>query len=167
MLFWFETILSFSGSLQAFVRQSSRSARLSSAAKNQAVGAGLRRSRPKVESDTLISLIDRLQKEEGKHLDIQFGATRLAATIADQEVEKPQLPSTFPLQGKNPIESPPRMRFAPSPTGSLHVGGARTALYNWLVAKKGQLEFPGSESGFVLRVEDTDVARSTKGRYHI
>lgn len=57
------------------------------------------------------------------------------------------------------------MRFAPSPTGSLHVGGARTALYNWLVAKKGQLEFTGSESGFVLRVEDTDLARSTKGEF--
>ena len=56
------------------------------------------------------------------------------------------------------------MRFAPSPTGSLHVGGARTALYNWLVAKKGQLEFAGSDDGgFVLRVEDTDLARSTKG----
>ena len=56
-------------------------------------------------------------------------------------------------------------RFAPSPTGSLHVGGARTALYNWLVAKKGQLEHyssPTSEAAFVLRVEDTDVARSTR-----
>lgn len=54
-------------------------------------------------------------------------------------------------------------RFAPSPTGSLHVGGARTALYNWLVAKKGQLEqSTSSEAAFVLRVEDTDVARSTR-----
>jgi hypothetical protein len=108
-------------------------------------------------------LIDRLQKEEGRHLDIRFGATQLMATIADQEVEKPQLPPTFPLQGKNPYEAPPRMRFAPSPTGSLHVGGARTALYNWLVAKKGQIDFPGSNSAFVLRVEDTDLARSTRG----
>ena len=59
------------------------------------------------------------------------------------------------------------MRFAPSPTGSLHVGGARTALYNWLVAKKGQLEFTdkSSDGGFVLRVEDTDLARSTKGEF--
>lgn len=48
-----------------------------------------------------------------------------------------------------------RVRFAPSPTGALHVGGARTALYNWLLAKK--------ESGsFLVRVEDTDLARSTK-----
>jgi len=49
-----------------------------------------------------------------------------------------------------------RVRFAPSPTGSLHVGGARTALYNWLIAQKEDA------SKFVLRIEDTDVARSTK-----
>lgn len=122
----------------------------------------MRRSKPKVSSDSLISLIDRLQKEEGKHLDIRFGA--LKATIADNEVELPQLPPTFPLQGKDPTEEPPRMRFAPSPTGSLHVGGARTALYNWLVAKRGQLDFPNSNAAFVLRVEDTDLARSTKGK---
>lgn len=48
-----------------------------------------------------------------------------------------------------------RMRFAPSPTGSLHVGGARTALYNWLAAKKG-------EGQFLIRIEDTDTARSTR-----
>ncbi|RLB70537.1 MAG: glutamate--tRNA ligase [Deltaproteobacteria bacterium] len=48
-----------------------------------------------------------------------------------------------------------RVRFAPSPTGYLHIGGARTALFNYLLAKK--------ESGiFVLRIEDTDVARSTQ-----
>ncbi|MDQ3434867.1 MAG: glutamate--tRNA ligase [Actinomycetota bacterium] len=47
-----------------------------------------------------------------------------------------------------------RVRFAPSPTGALHIGGARTALYNWLLARK--------EGGaFVLRIEDTDRARST------
>lgn len=47
-----------------------------------------------------------------------------------------------------------RVRFAPSPTGYLHVGGARTALFNWLLARK--------ESGvFVLRVEDTDRERSS------
>ena len=50
--------------------------------------------------------------------------------------------------------STPRLRFAPSPTGYLHVGGARTALYNWLFARK----FGGQ---FLLRVEDTDKARST------
>ncbi len=42
------------------------------------------------------------------------------------------------------------------------MGGARTALYNWLTAKKGQLDYPVSNAGFILRVEDTDVARSTK-----
>ena len=49
----------------------------------------------------------------------------------------------------------PRVRFAPSPTGYLHVGGARTALFNWLVARK--------QGGvFVLRIEDTDRERSTE-----
>lgn len=68
----------------------------------------------------------------------------------------------FPLKGKNVEQCAPRMRFAPSPTGSLHVGGARTALYNWLTAKKGQLDFPKENAAFILRVEDTDVARSTR-----
>jgi hypothetical protein len=138
----------------------SRRALFSSSQKKVVGAAGFRRSRPKIESDTLISLIDGFQKE-GQHLDIRNGA--LYTAVADYEVDVPQLPSTFPLQGKNPLESPPRMRFAPSPTGSLHVGGARTALYNWLVAKKGQLDFPNSNGAFVVRVEDTDVARSTKG----
>jgi glutamyl-tRNA synthetase len=47
-----------------------------------------------------------------------------------------------------------RVRFAPSPTGVLHIGGARTALYNWLLAR-------GSEGELVLRIEDTDRERST------
>ncbi|MGH2838870.1 MAG: glutamate--tRNA ligase, partial [Thermoleophilaceae bacterium] len=47
-----------------------------------------------------------------------------------------------------------RVRFAPSPTGALHIGGARTALYNWLLAR-------GSGGQFVLRIEDTDRERST------
>jgi len=47
-----------------------------------------------------------------------------------------------------------RVRFAPSPTGNLHVGNARTALFNWLLAR-------GSKGVFVLRVEDTDAERST------
>ncbi len=50
----------------------------------------------------------------------------------------------------------PRLRFAPSPTGALHIGGARTALYNWLAARH--------EGGsLVLRIEDTDRERSTEG----
>lgn len=134
-----------------------------SSSSKKVLGAGIRRQKPKVSSDSLVRLVERLQREEGRHLDIRFGSMQLQATIAEQETAEPQLPPTFPLQGKDPTQEPPRMRFAPSPTGSLHVGGARTALYNWLVAKKGQLEFPNSESGFVLRVEDTDLARSTKG----
>jgi glutamyl-tRNA synthetase len=48
----------------------------------------------------------------------------------------------------------PRLRFAPSPTGYLHVGGARTALFNWLYARR-------TGGVFVLRIEDTDVERSS------
>ena len=48
-----------------------------------------------------------------------------------------------------------RLRFAPSPTGYLHVGGARTALFNWLLARR-------HGGTFILRIEDTDVARSTQ-----
>jgi glutamyl-tRNA synthetase len=47
-----------------------------------------------------------------------------------------------------------RVRFAPSPTGQLHVGNARTALFNWLLAR-------GRGATFILRIEDTDVERST------
>ena len=47
-----------------------------------------------------------------------------------------------------------RVRFAPSPTGYLHVGNARTALFNWLFARQ-------QDGVFILRVEDTDVERST------
>ena len=49
----------------------------------------------------------------------------------------------------------PRVRFAPSPTGYLHVGGARTALFNWLYARR-------HNGVFVLRIEDTDVERSSQ-----
>ncbi len=48
-----------------------------------------------------------------------------------------------------------KTRFAPSPTGYLHVGGARTALYSWLYAKN-----QGGE--FVLRIEDTDLERNSQ-----
>src|ERR1700738_4867704 len=50
-----------------------------------------------------------------------------------------------------------RVRFAPSPTGLLHVGNARTALYNWLFARR-------TSGVFLLRIEDTDLERS-EGRY--
>src|ERR1700681_1776833 len=49
----------------------------------------------------------------------------------------------------------PRVRFAPSPTGYLHIGGVRTALFNWLWARK-------TKGSFVLRIEDTDQERSTE-----
>jgi len=48
-----------------------------------------------------------------------------------------------------------RVRFAPSPTGFLHIGGARTALFNWLYAK-------AQNGKFILRIEDTDIKRSEK-----
>ncbi|MCJ7499005.1 glutamate--tRNA ligase family protein, partial [bacterium] len=52
------------------------------------------------------------------------------------------------------MPTPIRVRFAPSPTGYLHIGGVRTALYNWIFARQqgGQM---------ILRVEDTDLERST------
>ena len=53
------------------------------------------------------------------------------------------------------MSAPVRTRFAPSPTGYLHLGGARTALFNWLFAKKHR-------GSFILRVEDTDEARNTE-----
>lgn len=55
----------------------------------------------------------------------------------------------------NSTPSSPRVRFAPSPTGYLHVGGARTALFNWLFAR----HFGGT---FILRIEDTDFERSSE-----
>jgi len=48
-----------------------------------------------------------------------------------------------------------RVRFAPSPTGFLHIGGARTALFNWLYARH-------TGGRFILRIEDTDAARNTQ-----
>src|ERR1051326_6453860 len=48
-----------------------------------------------------------------------------------------------------------RVRFAPSPTGYLHVGGARTALFDWVFARK-------HKGTFVLRIEDTDTERSSE-----
>ena len=52
------------------------------------------------------------------------------------------------------MSKPVVTRFAPSPTGYLHIGGARTALFNWLFAR-------GRGGKFLLRIEDTDRARST------
>jgi nondiscriminating glutamyl-tRNA synthetase len=57
------------------------------------------------------------------------------------------------------IERPVRVRFAPSPTGQLHVGNVRTALFNWLLARR-------VGGAFILRIEDTDVERSTRESEH-
>ncbi len=57
-------------------------------------------------------------------------------------------------------QAPVRTRFAPSPTGYLHIGGARTALFNWLYARH-------SNGQFVLRIEDTDEARNTQASVDI
>lgn len=54
-----------------------------------------------------------------------------------------------------------RVRFAPSPTGALHIGGARTALYNWLLAHHPEPGPTGRAGVLVLRIEDTDRERST------
>lgn len=132
-----------------------------------------RRTRPTTgqTSDSLLSLIEQQQKlgklgnyrHEGGALfvsaenAIEEGAAVAGGTDAINGEE-----NIFPLRGKDVLECAPRMRFAPSPTGSLHVGGARTALYNWLTAKKGQLDYPGEDAAFIIRVEDTDLARSTK-----
>jgi nondiscriminating glutamyl-tRNA synthetase len=69
----------------------------------------------------------------------------------DSGSQKVTIASAAPAPGSKPV----RVRFAPSPTGYLHVGGARTALYNYLYAKR----FGGQ---FILRVEDTDLERSTE-----
>jgi glutamyl/glutaminyl-tRNA synthetase len=53
-----------------------------------------------------------------------------------------------------------RTRFAPSPTGFLHVGGVRTALFAWLLAQQGRRQ---GEGQFILRIEDTDKAREIAG----
>jgi glutamyl-tRNA synthetase len=54
------------------------------------------------------------------------------------------------------MNSEVRVRFAPSPTGPLHIGGVRTALYNYLFAKK-------HKGSFILRIEDTDQSRYVEG----
>jgi glutamyl-tRNA synthetase len=58
------------------------------------------------------------------------------------------------------MSSPVRVRFAPSPTGYLHIGGARTALFNWLYARH-------HGGAFVLRVEDTDTARNSQAAVEV
>ena len=59
------------------------------------------------------------------------------------------------------MSDPVKVRFAPSPTGFLHIGGVRTALFNWLFARNQALQ--GKETAFIIRIEDTDVARRVEG----
>ncbi len=63
--------------------------------------------------------------------------------------------AVFPPAAPHPVV-PPRVRYAPSPTGELHLGGLRTALYNYLYAKK-------HGGTFLLRIEDTDQTRLVPG----
>ena len=58
------------------------------------------------------------------------------------------------MTSSNTVQRPIRVRFAPSPTGKLHVGGARTAIFNWAFAR-------ATGGTFILRIDDTDPNRST------
>jgi len=131
----------------------------------------MRRRRSRPDNSSLARLASRLPGYADGALALAPTTTALRSTTEDQTTsaaaaatpsDDDDVRRLFPNIGKDVASLPPRMRFAPSPTGSLHVGGARTALYNWLVARRGQME-DGSGAAFVLRVEDTDVARSTKG----
>jgi len=67
-----------------------------------------------------------------------------------------QIDSLTQKQLSTPVGDAPRLRFAPSPTGFLHIGAFRTALFSWLYARHG-------EGHFILRIEDTDTARTVEG----
>src|SRR5207245_10885079 len=71
-----------------------------------------------------------------------------------RSISSPCTIGTRPSLMSSSSSSLPRVRFAPSPTGYLHVGGARTALFNWLFAR----HYGGT---LILRIEDTDLDRST------
>jgi len=126
-----------------------------------------RRTRPAQSSDSLASILESMNQRHGLFMSVVEESTSSSTSVngsssGDMTISDEEMSKLFPQKGKNLDDMAPRMRFAPSPTGSLHVGGARTALYNWLTAKKGQLDRPGEDGAFVVRVEDTDVARSTK-----
>src|SRR5207247_10940222 len=57
-------------------------------------------------------------------------------------------------------EGKPRLRFAPSPTGFMHIGGYRTILFSWLYARH-------TGGSFILRIEDTDIARTVEGAIEV
>ncbi|MDR2106848.1 MAG: hypothetical protein LBP24_05515, partial [Coriobacteriales bacterium] len=88
-----------------------------------------------------------------------IGVTRAdgqgAQTSADPaKTEADELFAAFGGANNDSATRPVRVRFAPSPTGKLHVGGARTAIYNWAFARHNR-------GSFILRIEDTDPERST------
>lgn len=136
----------------------------------------LRRQRPIPSSENTVQFIDSMKRQKGLYQDFAYGSFMVTSSSTTESTSSRSrskstihfgsLPEVFPNEGKNKDDIPVRMRFAPSPTGSLHVGGARTALYNYLVANKAKLSNDdiSSQSAFILRVEDTDVARSTKGK---
>src|SRR5215470_3246012 len=62
--------------------------------------------------------------------------------------------SSIPLKKGNLSDSRPRVRFAPSPTGFLHIGSARTFIFNWLYARH-------QGGTMILRIDDTDIERNT------
>ena len=94
------------------------------------------------------------QKEEIEHRK-QFVEKReeILKEITSQNLEVSKL---FDLKYDDQINKEVRVRFAPSPTGELHIGGLRTAIYNYLFAKM-------NEGKFILRIEDTDKTREVEG----
>ena len=72
--------------------------------------------------------------------------------------------SSPPITSPSASALPVRARYAPSPTGSLHLGGLRTALYNYLLAKQQPPAAGGdNKAAFILRIEDTDQKRLVPG----
>src|ERR1700751_2782213 len=71
----------------------------------------------------------------------------------------PMSNSSIPIKKEDLSNSGPRVRFAPSPTGFLHVGSARTFIFNWLYARR-------NAGTMVLRLDDTDVERNTEASVH-
>ncbi|KAG6548554.1 hypothetical protein Mapa_010042 [Marchantia paleacea] len=88
---------------------------------------------------------------------VEYGCGRLFSGSLIGPRENERVLTRASVKGKDEPKGgkPVRVRFAPSPTGNLHVGGARTALFNYLFAKS-------TGGKFILRVEDTDLERSTR-----
>jgi len=118
----------------------------------QPVGRAVRRRvavGPRVAATTLSAPVE--EKKEG----VVAATWEKEASSSSEELGLLSFASARTVGERMRSTSSVRMRFAPSPTGSLHVGGARTALYNWLAARK-------TGGQFLIRIEDTDVARSTR-----